>query len=141
MSSLPPSLKQIAFFFERLPGIGEKTANRLAFYLLRLPQNDLEAFSKSVSTLREKTKFCTECMNLTEDTLCHICQDVRRDHGVITVVEEVLDSGKGEADAGVVGNLDFVVNLNKGNVIVNAEEYSFILDVNARQRFEIHTGD
>ena len=91
MSSLPPSLKQIAFFFERLPGIGEKTANRLAFYLLRLPQNDLEAFSKSVSTLREKTKFCTECMNLTEDTLCHICQDVRRDHGVITVVEEVLD--------------------------------------------------
>ena len=57
------------------------------------------------------------------------------------LVEEVLDSGKGEADAGVVGNLDFVVNLNKGNVIVNAEEYSFILDVNARQRFEIHTGD
>jgi len=91
MNSLPNSLKKISLFLERLPGIGEKTANRLAFYLLRLPDSDLKDFAESIASLKEKTKFCKNCFNLTEDNLCSICQDNKRDHSVITVVETVLD--------------------------------------------------
>lgn len=91
MGSLPNNLKQIALFLERLPGIGEKTANRLAFYLLRLPERDLKEFAENVIFLKSKTKFCKICMNLTEEEVCSIDQDASRDHEVITVVEEVLD--------------------------------------------------
>jgi len=91
MNSLPNSLKKISLFLERLPGIGEKTANRLAFYLLRLPDSDLKDFAESIASLKEKTKFCKNCFNLTENNLCSICQDNKRDHSVITVVETVLD--------------------------------------------------
>ncbi|OGK23796.1 recombination protein RecR [Candidatus Roizmanbacteria bacterium RIFCSPLOWO2_01_FULL_37_12] len=91
MSTLPNNLKQIAYFFERLPGIGEKTANRLAFYLLRLPERDLKDFAENVATLKTRTKFCKNCLNLTEEEICNIDQDSSRDHEVITVVEEVLD--------------------------------------------------
>ncbi len=91
MSTLPNNLKKISLFLERLPGIGEKTANRLAFYFLRLPEEDLKDFSESISTLKEKTKFCKNCFNLTEDSLCEICLDRKRDHSIITVVETVLD--------------------------------------------------
>lgn len=91
MSGLPPVLKQIAFFFERLPGIGEKTANRLAFYLLRLPDTDLKEFGENIISLKKKTKLCSICFNLTEDDLCPVCQDNRRDKSIITVVETALD--------------------------------------------------
>lgn len=91
MSSLPPVLKQISLFFERLPGIGEKTANRLAFYLLRMPEEDLKHFGQNIIDLKSKTKLCQVCMNLTEDNLCYICQDNQRNKSVITVVETVLD--------------------------------------------------
>lgn len=91
MNSLPNNLKQIALFLERLPGIGEKTANRLAFYFLRLPDRDLKEFAENVNSLKAKTKLCKNCLNLTEDELCSICTDGTRDQNVITVVEEVLD--------------------------------------------------
>jgi recombination protein RecR len=91
MATLPSNLKQIAFFLQRLPGIGEKTANRLAFYFLRLPQADLEEFSKSIRELKLRTKSCTICKNLTEDEICTICSDPQRDKHTITVVEDVLD--------------------------------------------------
>lgn len=88
---LPANLRQIALFLERLPGIGEKSANRLAFYLLRLPDPDLKEFAKAVSELREKTKRCVICRNVSEEEVCAICSDNKRDFGVITVVEDVLD--------------------------------------------------
>lgn len=88
---LPKHLKQISLFLERLPGIGEKTANRLSFYLLRLPEGDLKDFAENIQSLKQKTKLCTICFNLTEDELCSICQDKQRDQSVITVVEEVMD--------------------------------------------------
>ena len=90
-SSLPNHLKQISLFLERLPGIGEKTANRLAFYLLRLPEQDLKDFAHSLNDLKEKTKRCVICRNLTEDEICSICDDPKRDKSIITVVEDVLD--------------------------------------------------
>jgi len=91
MPSLPNNLKKISLFFERLPGIGEKTANRLALYLLRLPERDLEDFAENIASLKKKTKLCKVCFNFTEDDLCDICQDEKRDKSVITVVETVLD--------------------------------------------------
>ncbi len=90
-NTLPNHLKKISLFLERLPGIGEKTANRLAFYFLRLPQQDLEDFAENINNLKAKTKLCQNCLNLTEEEICDICQDKRRDHGIITVVEQVLD--------------------------------------------------
>jgi len=91
MSSLPNSLKNVSLFLERLPGIGEKTANRLAFFLLNLPEEDLKEFAENVATLKLKTKLCKKCFNFTEEELCEICQDKKRDQSMVCVVETVLD--------------------------------------------------
>ncbi|MDO8609791.1 MAG: recombination mediator RecR [bacterium] len=91
MNTLPSSLKKIALFLERLPGIGEKTANRLAFHFLKIPEEDLKDFAENMKDLREKTRYCSVCLNLTEDEKCGICLDDKRDHAKITVVEDVLD--------------------------------------------------
>lgn len=91
MSSLPNSLKNISLFLERLPGIGEKTANRLAFFLLNLSEEDLKEFAENVSNLKLKTKLCKNCFNFTEKDLCEICQENKRDQSIICVVETVLD--------------------------------------------------
>ncbi len=88
---LPGNLKKISLFLERLPGIGEKTANRLAFFLLKLPEKDLEEFAFNIANLKKKTKMCKNCFNLTEEETCLICQDKRRDQGLIVVVESPLD--------------------------------------------------
>lgn len=91
MATLPSSLKQIALFLNRLPGIGEKTANRLAMYFLRMPEIELKTFGENISNLKSRTKLCKECFNLTEEELCGICTDNTRDKSIITVVETVLD--------------------------------------------------
>lgn len=91
MTSLPNSLKKISLFLERLPGIGEKTANRLAFFLLKLPEGDLKEFAENISSLKEKTRLCENCFNLTENKICEICSDPKRVKSKIMVVETVLD--------------------------------------------------
>jgi recombination protein RecR len=91
MSSLPNSLKNISLFLERLPGIGEKTANRLTFFLLNLPEDDLKEFSENVAALKSKTKLCKNCFNFTEKEICEICASGERDPSVVCVVETVLD--------------------------------------------------
>jgi len=91
MATLPTSLKQIALFLERLPGIGEKTANRLAMYLLRMPDHELKSFGENLINLKSRTKLCKNCYNLTEAELCVICEDGTRDRNTVTVVETVLD--------------------------------------------------
>ena len=91
MASLPPSLKQVALFLERLPGIGEKSANRLAFYLLRLPAPDIKQFAENLAQLKERTRRCSVCMNLSEQELCSICSDPMRNKNKITLVEDVMD--------------------------------------------------
>ena len=78
-------------FLERLPGIGEKTANRLAFFLLNLSEEDLKEFAENVSDLKLKTKLCKNCFNFTEKEICEICDNNERDHSIICVVETVLD--------------------------------------------------
>lgn len=91
MNSLPKPLQKTINFFENLPGIGPKTAKRLAFYLLRIPQNELEEFAKTVIELKNKSHYCQICLNLTEDKICSICDDSQRNKAMITIVEDVLD--------------------------------------------------
>ncbi len=91
MAKLPNNLQKVALFLQRLPGIGEKSANRLAFYMLRFPDEDLKDFAHNIADLKDKTKKCSICMNLTEETICDIDEDPKRSHNVITVLEDVLD--------------------------------------------------
>ena len=77
--------------FERLPGIGHKTAVRLAFYILESPQQVAEEMSKVLVEAKQNVKFCSTCFNLTEKDPCEICSDKKRDESVICVVENVKD--------------------------------------------------
>ncbi len=92
MAKLPNSLQKISLFLQRLPGIGEKSANRLAFFLMRLPEGDLLEFADAVAKLKTGTKRCNICQNVCEnEDVCEICQDDKRDVSVVTIVESVLD--------------------------------------------------
>ena len=75
----------------RLPGVGTRTAQRLAFHLLRAPKDEALALAAAVQEVKERVRFCRECGNLTEDELCAICEDARRDRTVICVVEQPVD--------------------------------------------------
>jgi recombination protein RecR len=77
--------------FQKLPGIGPKTAQRLAYYLLHVPQTELDSFADALANLKKDTVLCTLCKNVSETNPCPICSDVRRDKGLILVVEQPLD--------------------------------------------------
>lgn len=77
--------------FERLPGIGKKSARRLAFYVLDLPEGEAEKFADAILEARKKMRRCSVCCNLTDSELCPICRDAARDKSVICVVEEPKD--------------------------------------------------
>ena len=77
--------------FERLPGIGPKTAARLAYYLLHVPQAELDKMAGAVSDLKKNTKECSVCHNVAETDPCDICDDSSRDKSIICVVEQPLD--------------------------------------------------
>ena len=77
----------------RLPGIGRKTALRLTYHLLKQPPEQSRRLADALSTLADKVRPCTRCYNLTEDELCVICRDPRRDPALICVVEEAADIG------------------------------------------------
>ena len=75
----------------RLPGIGPKSAQRLAYYLMRIPEEDAGALAEAILAVKGSIIFCSVCQNLTEMNPCEICQDSHRDRGLICVVEEALD--------------------------------------------------
>lgn len=77
--------------FQKLPGIGPKSAQRLTYYLLHVPQIQLDEFSENLSNLKKDTKLCSVCKNIAETDPCPICSDPSRDHSVILVVEQPLD--------------------------------------------------
>lgn len=88
---IPKAIQNVTESFERLPGIGPKTAERLTFYLLHVPQGELDRFALSVQNLRKGTIICSVCFGVGETDPCHICQDEKRDHSIICVVEQPLD--------------------------------------------------
>lgn len=88
---IPKTLSNLIESFQKLPGIGPKTAQRLAFYLLHVPQSELDDFSESLSNLKKKTVLCSICKNVSEKDPCPICSDISRDESQIMVVEQPLD--------------------------------------------------
>ena len=78
--------------FERMPGIGHKTAQRLAYYVLNLSKTDAEALAKAVTDAHTKIHYCAECCNLTDKELCPVCANPARDKSVICVVETPRDA-------------------------------------------------
>lgn len=87
----PIPLVKAAEQFARLPGIGMKTAQRLAYYLLNQPIEDVEEFSKAILSARKSVRFCKCCQNFTDSEVCSICSDDERNKSVICVVEAPKD--------------------------------------------------
>ena len=88
---ISPAVDNLVTQLARLPGIGQRTAQRLAFHLLRVPGDEALALAEAIREVKEKIGFCEECFNLAEEPLCRICQDPRRDRSVICVVEAPSD--------------------------------------------------
>jgi len=88
---LPEPIKNLVDQLSKLPEIGPRAATRLAFFMLNQPDDYLKDFARAIEELKQKTKVCQNCFNLTTDTACVICSDTRRDQNTICVVEDILD--------------------------------------------------
>ncbi len=91
MAQVPKSVQNLIEAFERLPGIGPKTAQRLTYYLLHAPIEEAKALAEAALGMKEKTKVCSICFNIGEENPCQICADSSRDQTVLAVVENPLD--------------------------------------------------
>ena len=86
-----PSLENLTARLNRLPGIGIKTAQRLAYHILSLSEEDVEGLASALTEAKKRIRYCPVCGNFTEDELCSVCADVKRDRGVICVVKDARD--------------------------------------------------
>ena len=92
MEYFPPALENLVVHFAKLPGIGRKTAQRLAFYVLSLPQEEADAFAQSITQAKTAIHCCPVCQNLTEgEGPCAVCASPKRDHSLICVVADPKD--------------------------------------------------
>lgn len=91
MTILPKAVSRLIESFEKLPGIGTKTATRLAFYLLHVPQDEVERFAENLRAIKTGTVLCSLCKNVAETDPCAICFDPSRDRSVLCVVENPTD--------------------------------------------------
>jgi recombination protein RecR len=91
MALLPSALERAIRELSKLPGVGEKTATRLAYHLLRTNRHDVELLSRALLSLRDEIRFCSVCLGLTDSDPCPLCGDERRDAGVLCVVEHPPD--------------------------------------------------
>ncbi len=86
-----PSVENLIAQLAKLPGVGQRTAQRLAFHLLQRPKDEALALATAIEDVKERVRFCRDCGNLTEEETCEICRDARRDRTVICVVEQPVD--------------------------------------------------
>jgi recombination protein RecR len=91
LSSFAPPIQRLVTELSKLPGIGNRTAQRLAFHILRASEQDALGLAEAIKEVKEKVGLCEVCFNLADEPRCRICQDTRRDAGVICVVEEPSD--------------------------------------------------
>ena len=91
MAHVPKPVQNLIEAFERLPGIGPKTAQRLTYYLLHAPREEAQALATSALEMKDKTVICTTCFNIGESDSCWVCADESRDKSIIAVVEIPLD--------------------------------------------------
>ncbi len=90
-SSTAAPLARLIDEFHKLPGIGPKSAQRLAYYLLRMPPQEAQALAAAILDVKERVSLCSICQNVTEIDPCRVCSDDRRDRTIICIVEEPLD--------------------------------------------------
>jgi recombination protein RecR len=90
-TSYAPPVQRLITELAKLPGVGSRTAQRLAFHILRTSGEDASALAQAIVEVKEKIGLCEVCFNLTDEARCGICRDERRDHGLICVVEEPSD--------------------------------------------------
>jgi len=88
VSALPASLQELVEQLKRLPGVGAKSATRLAFHILRTPREDAEKLCQAIRDVKDRVTYCTTCNNITDADPCALCSDPGRDHRTICVVEE-----------------------------------------------------
>lgn len=91
MSYYSPSIEKLIESFEKLPSIGHKTAQRLAFYMLDISNEEAEEFTNSIMNAKKNLHFCSKCFNISDTDPCNICSNPKRDEGTICVVEDVRD--------------------------------------------------
>ena len=85
------SVEELIIHLGKLPGIGRKTAQRLAFHLLRQPREEIVGLARAMVNVKDKVRYCSVCFNITETDPCSICASPKRDRSVICVVEEPSD--------------------------------------------------
>ncbi len=91
MSYYSPSIEKLIESFEKLPSIGHKTAQRLAFYMLDISNEEAEEFTNSIINAKKNLHFCSKCFNISDTDPCNICSNPKRNEGIICVVEDVRD--------------------------------------------------
>jgi recombination protein RecR len=91
MIFLPEPMLRLVESFMRLPGIGPKTAQRLAFFVLKMNDKDVNEFAKALQSVKTDIVFCQECQNISDTPTCRICNDLQRDHSIVCVVEQPKD--------------------------------------------------
>jgi len=91
MATIPRVVQSLIEAFERLPGIGPKTAQRLTYHLLHAPKEETESLARAALDLKEKTVICQVCFNISETSPCTICTDMSRERPIVAVVEDPLD--------------------------------------------------
>ncbi len=123
---IPKAIQYLIESFERLPGIGRKSAQRLTFYLLHVPQNQLDDFAAAIAQLKIGTVLCSVCFTIAESDPCDICDDTARDRSTICVVEEplnVLALEKGRTYKGLYhvlhGKIDPLNNIGPDEIYVS----------------------
>lgn len=124
---IPRAVQNLIESFEKLPGVGPKSAQRLTFYLLHVPQGELDSFASSLTGLKSGTKLCSICKSIDEVDPCSICSDTARDHSTICVVEQPLDvlalekSGKYKGIYAVLhGRIDPLNNLGPDEIYISS---------------------
>lgn len=91
MAGFPASMRSLVEEFSKMPGVGVKTAQRLAFYILRSPRAEAEALASAIIKVKESVRFCKACNNLSDEDVCQICKNPSRDRSLLCVVEEPND--------------------------------------------------
>ncbi len=91
MANYTQSIEKLIESLIKVPGIGRRSAERIVAYILGAPKNDIKTLSESIAQVKENVRFCKVCNNLSEEELCNICQDSRRNHEIVCIVEKPSD--------------------------------------------------
>ena len=91
MSIYTPALQKLIDELGKLPGVGPKSAQRIAFHLIKLPEQDALSLANAIQEAKQKVRFCERCFNMSDEAICEICSDTQRDSSLVCVVEEPRD--------------------------------------------------